>query len=136
MTSSTFVAAATYQPLVTGQQARQLEAVDLALRQLAKANSIQAILLLIDLARHGPCSVTELANRCGFSRSSCWAAVRMLSVGRVRRTAPGQPVRIYPPALGNALHLQKTGCGSTKLISLAPLGADLVRALLGTMPGD
>ena len=32
MTSSTFVAAATHAPLVTGPQARQLEAVDLALQ--------------------------------------------------------------------------------------------------------
>ena len=136
MTSSTFVAAATYQPLVEGDQARQLEAVDLALRQLAKTGSIQTTLLLIDLARHGACSVTELASRCGFSRSSTWAAIRMLSIGRVRRSAPGQPVRIHPPAIANAVHLKATGCGSTKLVSLAPLGSDLVRALLGTMPGD
>ena len=136
MTSSTFVAAETHAPLVTGPQARQLEAVDLALQRLAITGSTRTTLLLVNLARFGSCSVTELAARCGWPASTTWAAIRQLSVGRVRRTTPGGPLKICPPPIPNALHLQKTGCGSTKLVSLAPMGAALVTALLGAMPND
>jgi hypothetical protein len=135
-TSSAFVSAATHAPLVDGPQARQLEAIDLALQRLAKTGSTRTTLLLVNLARFGSCSVTELAARCGWPASTTWAAIRQLSVGRARRTAPGGPLKICPPPIPNVLHLQKTGCGSTRMVSLSPLGAALVTALLGTMPND
>ena len=136
-TSSVFTAPAAHGPIAVGQEADRLRATAAALTALAAAGSWTLARVLVSVATDGEASISDLSVRLKTPVAGIAWAVRLASTGRfIRPKDPAEAGRVLPPKLPGGLHVRRGETCNSLIVSLAPAGLALVRALQGNWEDD
>jgi hypothetical protein len=103
-----------------------------ALELLRRSRNATLPLLLVDLVRNGPESISALAERLGITKASIYYATRASSTGRFdyRRHRPLPPSLPGLIRLGSHPHRR----ANARQVELTTLGREIALALLGFTP--
>ncbi|QNG26072.1 hypothetical protein [Synechococcus sp. HK01-R] len=110
--------------LIPQEHRHRVDLADQALRFLYESGSPLVGRLVLSIAADGPDNIKAIAQRIGVPTTSAWAAVRSVSLGRIRNG------KVIPPR-AKLLCITRSGDGNGRFVYLTPQGNDLARALAG-----
>lgn len=110
--------------LIPQEHRHRVALTDAALTALYAVGSPLVGRLVLSIAADGPDNIKALARRLDVPVTSAWAAVRSVSLGRIRNG------KVVPPK-AKLLRVTRSGDGNSRLISLTRQADDLARALIG-----
>lgn len=110
--------------LIPQEHRHRVDLTDAALTALYKIGSPLVGRLVLSIAADGPDNIKAISQRLGVPTTSAWAAVRSVSVGRIRNG------KVIPPK-AKLLCVTRSGDGNGRLVYLTPEASDLARALIG-----